>query len=163
MDRLLYHGCTPGSDESGLQNDLAPITGHTLQGSIMAPLVDGLFGTESQMEFQCINGLTADDPLGEQTGGKLEEPLLAKPGLKVRRTRGGVACNEGDITGVTTDDRAFGKMPPRRDMVALKEGGTAMANDWWSKGGLGFDGSKPAEIVEGGQGHAMSTSGKKRW
>ena len=102
MDRLLYHGCTPGNDEAGLQNDLDLITGHTLQGSAMAPLVDGLFGTESQsrvMEFQCINGLTADDVVGEQTGGKREEPLLSKPGLKIRRARGGVAGSEGDITG----------------------------------------------------------------
>lgn len=100
MDRLLYYGCTPGNDEAGLQNDLAPITGHTLYGPAMAPLVDGLFGTESQMEFQCINGLTADDALGEQTGGRREEPLLSKPGLKIRRPRGGVAGNEGDSTGL---------------------------------------------------------------
>lgn len=99
MDRLLYHGCTPGSDEEGLQNDLAPITEHTLQGPGMVPLVDGLFGNESQMELQCINGLTVDDALGEQTEGNLDEPLLAKTGLKIRRTRGGVAGGEGDITG----------------------------------------------------------------
>jgi hypothetical protein len=99
MDRLRYHGCTPGSDEAGLQNDLAPITGHTLQGSTMAPLVDGLFGAESQMEFQCINGLAADDFAGEQAGGERQEPLLSKPGFKIKRPRGGVAGSEGDSTG----------------------------------------------------------------
>jgi hypothetical protein len=100
MDRLRYHGYTPGNDEAGLQNDLDLITRPTPQGPAMSPLADGLFATESQMEFQYINGLTADDVVGEQTGVKCDEPLLSKQGLKIRRPRGGVAGNEGDRPGL---------------------------------------------------------------
>jgi hypothetical protein len=99
MDRLRYHGCTPGNDEAGLQNDLDLVAGHSLQSSAMVPLVDGLFGSESQMEFQCINGLTADEVVGEQAGGEREETLLSKSVLKIKRPRGGVAGSEGDIAG----------------------------------------------------------------
>jgi hypothetical protein len=99
MDRLRYHGCTPGNDEAGLQNDLDLVTGPTSQVPAMVPLVDGLISTESQMEFQCVNGLTADDALGEQTGVKLSEPLLSRPSLTIKRPRGGVAGGEDDIVG----------------------------------------------------------------
>ena len=165
MDRLLSYGCTPGNDEASLQNDLDLITRHTLQGSAMDLPVDGIFSTESQsrpMGFQHINGLTADDLIGEQTGGKLDEPLLSKPELKMKRTRGGVAGSRGDITGVKMDDSAFGKIPPR-DVCASKGGGTTTAQDWWIKSGSGIDDSKPAGNVEGSRGQAMSTYGEKKW
>ncbi|MCB2148155.1 MAG: peptidoglycan-binding protein [Deltaproteobacteria bacterium] len=164
MNRLLYFGCTPGSDVASLQNDLNLITGHTQQGSSMAALeVDGVFGAKSQsrvMEFQRINGLTVDGVAGEQTRSKLDELFSSEPGLQIKRIRGGVAGSEGDATGVKTGGGAFGKMPPA-GTGAAKGGGTTVGQGGWGKGGSGYGSAKTAGTGGGGQGKATSTYGYK--
>ena len=112
MNRLLYYGCTQGTDVALLQNDLNVITRHTQQSSALAFLeVDGIFGAKSQarvMEFQRINYLTVDGVAGPDTQNKLDELFLSEPGLQTERLQGGIG--NGDVAK-TAPGKSFGKMP----------------------------------------------------
>ena len=158
MSRLLYYGCTAGTDVASLQNDLNLITAHTQQGSALAPLaVDGIFGSMSQarvLEFQRINGLQADGVVGEQTRGRLDELFLSEPCLQLKRIRGGVPGGSGDISGIKQGEAAYGKMPPTGSGVS--KGGGFPAGGTGKTMGTGGAGAKM-----GGMGKPGSNYGYK--
>jgi len=170
MSRLLYYGCTRGNDVASLQNDLNVITGHTQQGSAMAPLtVDGIFGSKTLsrvLEFQRLNGLVADGIVGDHTRSKLDELFLSQPGLQIKRTRGGIAGSDGGVSGIKQGEQVFGKMPPAGSGVA-KGGNTSKGTGGgWGKGGSGYGGSgvtKSMGTGASGQGKIGSTTGYKTW
>ncbi len=168
MSRLLYYGCTHGNDVASLQHDLNLITGHTQQGSAMAPLtVDGIFGSKTQsrvLEFQRLNGLLADGVVGDHTRSKLDELFLSQPGLQINRSRGGVAGGDGDVSGIKQGEQVFGKMPPTGSGVAKGGNTPAGTGGGWGKGGSGYGGSggtKSMGTGAGGFGKTSSSTGYK--
>lgn len=81
--RLMFQGCTPGSDVRIIQNRLNQAAlRHVKQLSDFPPLVpDGIFGKKTVsrvVEFQAKNGLVVDGVVGRQTEGTLNV-LLGSP------------------------------------------------------------------------------------
>ena len=147
MDRLLYLGCTPGSDVVMLQADLNAVRNHVGQGSAYEPLViDGIFGAKTHnrvSEFQRINRLTADGIAGPITKGKLHELLLSQPGLQTQQPGGGIAPGAAPgSSGVSKPvpanqgEQNFGKMPPSGGVEADIKGGFG-GSGYGTKGDMG--------------------------